>query len=331
MNHSSISKSTQTCAKWLLLIAIFFAFNIGEAQKQSDTVVEKKHRVEGAIGVTFNQIGITQWAAGGESNGSGKISASFKHTYKQQLFNYETTGLFTYGLSSYAKDKRVEKTEDRCELSLTMTHNNSKNLTFTSIATLKTQFAKGYSYPNDSVPISDFFAPGYLTLSIGYTYSIKNIVTIFGSPAAGKITFVTNQELADKGAFGVEGGYWNIVNNDSTWMPGKKLLCEIGFNILVKYKQDFNNISVFSTLNLYNNYLDSNKSNRWNIDVNWETGLTFIFNKRISTVVNIHLIYDDNILFPYTETIDGETVSGQRPRLQLKESLGVTFLYNFAT
>ncbi len=289
-------------------------------------------KFDGGIGITLNQLAITHWAAGGESNGSGKISSNFTYQYNRRLFNYVVNGIFAYGISNYAKDRRNEKSEDRCELSMTMTNNNDNNLSFTSIAALKTQFTNGYSYPNDSVPISRFFAPAYLTLSAGYNYNIKDFLSIYVSPVAGKLTFVTDQRLADLGSYGVEAGYWNVYNGDSTWVKGKNLLSELGINILIKYKQDFrSNISVFSTLNLYNNYMDPNKSNRWNIDVDWETGIKFTINKQISAIINIHLIYDDNIKFAITEVVNGEEITKQSPILQFKESLGISFLYKFAT
>lgn len=312
-----------TCILGIILIC--FYPNICMSQ---DTIAKNEpdtwHSFDGDIGITVNQLAITHWAAGGESNMSGKAALKFNYTYHRKMFKYVTTGLFMYGAQSFPKDKRWEKTEDRMELSMTMTHNNKKNLTFTSITMLKTQFTNGYTYPNDSIPISKFFAPAYLTVSIGYTYNIHDIVTVFVSPSAGKFTFVNDQRLADQGAFGVEAGYWNVLEGDSTWIPGKKFLGELGFNVLIKYKQEFkNNIKIFSTLNLYNNYMDSNRANRWNIDVDWETGIQFTISKCISTVINVHLIYDDNVKF----TIDDK----QKPILQLKESLGITFLYKFAT
>ena len=290
------------------------------------------HKFEGHLGITLNQLAITHWAAGGESNGSGKVSSNLTYTYNRELFKYVVNGIFAYGMSNYTYDKRYEKSEDRCEISMTMSSNNSNNLTFTSIASLKTQFTNGYSYPNDSIPISGFFTPAYLNLSAGYNYSYKNILSFYISPIAGKMTFVTNQKLADEGAYGVEAGYWNVYNGDSLWIKGKNTLTELGINILIKYKQDFrNDISVFSTLNLYNNYMDPNRSNRWNIDVDWETGIKFTINKQISAIINIHLIYDDNIKFSVIEIINGSEITKQKPILQFKESLGISFLYKFAT
>ncbi|MBO7459373.1 MAG: DUF3078 domain-containing protein [Bacteroidales bacterium] len=316
-------KIINVLAAGILFVLLFFNANRGLSQ---DTIANENkliwHKFEGVVGLTVNQLAITHWAAGGESNMSGKASATFKYTYNRKMFNYVTTGLFMYGAQSYPKSKRWEKTEDRLELSMTMTHNNEKNLTFTALTMLKTQFTDGYAYPNDSVPISKFFAPAYLTISIGYTYNIHDIVSIFFSPAAGKLTFVNDQTLADKGSFGVEAGYWNVVEGDSTWIPGKRFLGELGFNVLIKYKQDFENISIFSSLNLYNNYMDVNRANRWNIDVDWETGVKFTISKSISTIINVHLIYDDNVKFTVDDT--------QKPILQFKESLGISFLYKFA-
>ena len=290
------------------------------------------HKFEGDFGITINQLAITHWAAGGESNGSGRISSNITYTYNRNLFKYVVNGIFAYGMSNYTRNKRYEKSEDRCELSMTMSSNSSNNLTFTSIASLKTQFTNGYEYPNDSIPISKFFAPAYLNLSAGYNYNYKNILSFYISPIAGKITFVTDQKLSDAGAYGVEAGYWNIHNGDSLWIKGKKTLNELGINILIKYKQTFrNNISIFSTLNLYNNYMDPNKSNRWNIDVDWENGIKFTINKQISATMHIHLIYDDNIKFTVTEIVDGVEITKQKPILQFKESLGISFLYKFAT
>ena len=299
---------------------------------KNENIIISDHKLEGTLRVTLNQLAITHWAAGGESNGSGKVSSNLTYTYDRELFKYVVNGIFAYGMSNYTKDKRYEKSEDRCELSMTMSNNNSNNLTFTSIASLKTQFTNGYTYPNDSIPISGFFAPAYLNVSAGYNYNYKNILSFYISPIAGKMTFVTNQKLANEGAYGVEAGYWEIHNNDSTWVNGKNTLTELGINILIKYKQDFkNDMSIFSTLNLYNNYMDPNKSNRWNIDVDWETGIKFTINKQISAIINIHLIYDDNIRFTVTENIDGKEITKQKPILQFKESLGISFLYKFAT
>lgn len=308
--------------------------DITNREKNKKELKEKSkwQKFESVFGVTMNQLAITHWATGGESNASGKLSANIKYTYNRRLFNYVVNGIFAYGISNYKKDKRFEKNEDRCELSMTMTHNNNKNLTFSSISTLKTQFANGYSYPNDSIPISKFFAPAYITLSVGYTYNFKDYVSIFISPTSGKFTFVTDQKLADMGAFGVEKGYYKRLVGDSIWVKGKNFLGELGINILIKYKQTFNNnISILSNLNLYNNYIDPNRSNRWNIDIDWETGLKFVVNKRISTIFNIHLIYDDNITFPFTEKVNGVEIIHQKPILQFKESLGITFLYKFAS
>ena len=90
-------------------------------------ITDKNHKLEGTLRVTLNQLAITHWAAGGESNGSGNIYSNITYTYNRELFKYVINGIFAYGMSNYTKDKRYEKSEDRCELSMTMTNNNNNN------------------------------------------------------------------------------------------------------------------------------------------------------------------------------------------------------------
>ena len=65
---------------------LFFTISpqIGMSQ---DSIAKKEpviwHKFEGNIGMTVNQLAITHWAAGGESNMSGKASAFLKYTYNR--------------------------------------------------------------------------------------------------------------------------------------------------------------------------------------------------------------------------------------------------------
>jgi hypothetical protein len=64
---------------------------------------------------------------------------------------------------------------------------------------------------------------------------------------------------------------------------------------------------------MFNNYTDRDKSNRANIDVNWEVMVNLKANKFLTTSIFTHLIYDHNII---KET-------------QFKEVLGVGVSYKF--
>jgi hypothetical protein len=162
-----------------------------------------------------------------------------------------------------------------------------------------TQFTNGYNYSNDpeqEFPISKAFAPAYLSFGPGMLWKKSENFKINLSPASGKFTIVTDETLSNAGAFGVE--------------PGNTLRTELGFNAGAYHKAEImKNITLENILNLYSNYMD----NPQNIDVNHQLNLVMKVNKYISTNLNLHTIYDDNML--------GKT--------QFKEVFGVGFNYAF--
>ncbi len=314
-------------ALWLFLPIFTYAQPDTSKTAKPDSV--RYWKFSGRTGLTFNQLSLTNWASGGESSASGKVNTNTKLVYNKNKFQFESVSKLAFGIVGYGGN-RIEKTEDRIDLATSATINSDKNWAISSVVSLKSQFANGYKYPNDSTLISTFFAPGVINASVGYRYKESDIFELFLSPASGKFTFVLNQELADKGAFGVTPAV--LDTNGLVLIPGQNLFCEFGINVLANFAKEVSeNIELSSTLNLYNNYLDDNHSNRWNIDVDWETTVNFTINKRIQTVLFMQLKYDHNVKLPVYDIVDGEKIQvGEGPRLQFKESLGIGITYNFS-
>lgn len=291
---------------------------------KSDTI--KYWKTNAAFAFNLNQLSITNWSTGGESSISGKATVDFKSRYHKSDRSFELIHKSAFGVVGYGS-RRIEKTEDRLDLSLSFSQKAFDRWTYTSLFTFKSQFANGYKYPNDSTLLSAFMAPGYVTTSLGFRYKKGDKLELFMSPASGKFTFVQNQTLANKGAFGVQ----KAVTDTSGVVveSGKNILAEFGVNLLANFTHEISeNIDMSSTLNLYNNYLDYYADNRWNIDVDWETKLNLTVNKRIQTVLFLLLKYDHNINVPVYEIEGGQKKQvGQGPRLQVKESLGIGFTY----
>ncbi|MCF8349145.1 MAG: DUF3078 domain-containing protein, partial [Bacteroidales bacterium] len=241
-------------------------------------------------------------------------------------FTFDHQGNMAFGLVGYA-DNRIEKTDDKIELLIAFSHQTSKNWSLTALATLKTQFADGYKYPDDSTLISTFFAPAYLTISLGFNYKPNKEFQLFLSPLSGKMTFVKNEKLANIGAYGVKKAVVDTAGN--VIVPGKQFLGEVGLNLLTTYKTEImDNIKLNTALTLHNNYLDLDVSNRWNIDVDFDTRVIFSVNKLFSTILYMQLKYDHNALLPNYETIDGKKVEvSSSPKLQFKESFGLSVTY----
>ncbi len=296
--------------------------NADTTAAKTDTV--KPYSFTGIFYTGLNQIGFLNWAAGGENSLSGKIGADYLFKYKKDKFRFQHQARLAFGLVGYL-DKHVEKTDDKIDLLFAFGRTLGKKWTATGLITFKSQFAPGYKYPDDSTLISAFMAPGYLTLSLGMNYNPTKEFQIFVSPVSGKFIFVNNQELANKGAFGVTKAVVDTAGN--VVVPGKNVKGELGLNLLTSWKYTLmKNINLNTSLNLHNNYIDPNKRNRWNIDVDWDNRFIFTINKLFSTVLYFHLKYDDESkTIKYGTNDEGEKiVLSEKPMVQIKESLGLS-------
>lgn len=291
-------------------------------------ILNERLSFHGSYGLNINQLALSNWAAGGESSSTGKAFANFILLDKKKAFEQKLTGSFAFGISHFS-DRRIEKSDDKIDLTYALSLNSKQRLKFSAVATFNTQFADGYKYPNDSTRISGFFAPAYLTVSVGPTFKSKNEnFQIFLSPLAGKVTFVTIQDLADQGAFGVKKGYYTPENQ---WIPGENIAASVGVNAIINYKQPIGKSITYTTmLNAFYNYTEKRDDDRLRLDFNWENNLNFTITKYIKTLLFIHLKYDHNTTFPVYQTIDGEEVVVDNiPKLQFKESLGIAFVHTF--
>lgn len=291
-------------------------------------ILNERLSFHGSYGLNINQLALSNWAAGGENSATGKAFANFALVDKKKAFEQKLTGAFAFGISRFA-DKRIEKQDDKIDLTYSLSLNSKTQWNITMVSTFNTQFANGYKYPNDSTVISGFLAPAYFTVSAGYSYKTKDgHFQVYMSPLAGKVTFVMNQELADNGSFGVKKGYYD---QDSIWIPGENIAPAIGVNAIINYKRPIGKSITYTTmLNTFYNYIERRDDNRLPLDVNWENTFDFVITKYIRTILFVHLKYDHNTTFPVYETIEGvETVVDNVPKLQLKESVGIAFVHTF--
>ena len=77
-------------------------------------------------------------------------------------------------------------------------------------------------------------------------------------------------------------------------------------------------------LSLYTDYINS----FGNIDVDWEINFDLTINKYVSANVGSHFLFDDDIKSKKDTNNDG-TFELSGPKIQVKQVLGVGFLYSF--
>ncbi len=256
---------------------------------------------------SLNQVAFTNWAAGGENSFSSTSQARFDANYKKERYSWENYLDLQYGIIKIS-DNPLRKNVDKIDLFSKLGREINDNLSYTAILNFQSQFDKGFSYPNDSVVVSRFMAPGYLTAALGIDYKPFDYLSIFASPATGKFTFVLDDELSAAGAYGVD--------------PGKNVNPEFGAMVRIEFtKEVVTNVNVNSRIVLFNNYTDSDVSNRKNTDVDWLTQINMPINTFLTVTAGFHLLYDHDIKI---DKGDGRV----GPTTQMRQQFGVGFVYN---
>jgi hypothetical protein len=275
------------------------------------------------IGFDLNEMAFVNWSAGGNSSISGLLKGNFVRKYTNDNIKWNNELIFRYGVNMQ-DGLGLRKTDDALQINSTFGHRkDSLSNWYTSAKfNFNTQFTDGYAYPNTEIAISKPFAPAYFFLGIGTEYVNKQQkLNIYLSPLTSKSTLVLDQRLADQGAFGVAKAVYD--SNGNLVSHGKKSKNELGILITAMHKKEvMKNIAVENRLSLYSDYIN----NFGNIDVDWQLQMDLLVNKYVRANIGLHLLYDDDI--KAKEQINGEQVI-VGPKLQLKQALGVGFVYNF--
>lgn len=296
------------------------ASDIGALEKVADTA--KPWDFGGLLSLSFSQASFTNWAAGGQNAIGLSTQAPLHANYHKGKFIWLNDALLSYGFQQLANAK-PQKTTDQIAVTSNAGYKAFDHMFISFLANFQTQFQPGYIYPNDSVVTSRFFSPAYLILAAGITYNPKKWLSVFLSPATMRLTFVEDQALADKGAYGVVPAVYDDMN--SKIKNGENTNTELGAYFKGNFSKEIvHNITVTTNLELFSNYV----KNPGNIVVNWTTFLQLKVNKFISATLNTQLIYDNDVDVPVYKDVAGvNTVVGKGPRVQFKEILGVGFAY----
>ena len=131
---------------------------------------------------------------------------------------WETTLLTTYGTIQKGGD--FNKTDDRLEINSKYGYQAFKNKKWylSAIMNFKTQYTPGYADDGDTIKVSNFMAPGYLNLGLGFDWQQSEFFSVNIAPVNAKMIFVMDQYLADRGDYGVDAAIIDTAGNILT--PG---------------------------------------------------------------------------------------------------------------
>lgn len=266
---------------------------------------------EGNIG--FTQTYLSNWKKGGKSAIASLIVLKGFANYKRAdgLIKWDNNGEFRNGwIRPGGSEEQVQKNDDKFELTSRFGVSAYKKWFYSAEFNFETQFFKGYEYPrNDGDrPISAFMAPSRMFFKVGMEYKPNKNFSLMLSPFTIKNVFVRDTSLIDQTKFGIDA------NKKSFWEPG------LNTDLFLK-KSITEDITYETKYKMFINY----KAPFQKFDINWENTFVMKLNSYINVRLLVHLIYDDDVLFPVYD--DNDVKIGEKAKLQVKEFFSIGFTY----
>jgi len=304
-NHKLKNTRNMKMKSVVLGLMVIFASS-AFAQTMDAEVKPKAWELKGTTGLNFSQTSLTNWSAGGDNSVAGNLYLNGSLTHRSGDWLWVNSLALEYGLT-YTKTQGMQKSSDKIDFSTQIGYSTDKKWYYTAMGDFKSQFYKGYNYPNKDNYISKFMAPGYSNISIGIEYRPeKSWYSVYYSPIAAKLTFVEDDYLSEKGSFGLD--------------PGDKFQAEMGTYLkATAEKTIMENVKIISKVDFFTAY----DSSFGNVDIDWDLLVSMKINKYLNASINTTLKYDDDV--KYIDT--GGNKRGAR--VQFKEIIGIGVAYNF--
>jgi hypothetical protein len=266
-----------------------FQEEAAKANKDTSTFLGWKHAA--ATGLNLSEVSFKDWSGGGENS----LAYSLWLQGSSALVEEKTLWTNSYRLAfgqSRLSDQGLRKTDDEIYAETFLIYKVGAIINPYAAATLRTQFAPGYSYDGGSATeISKFFDPGYVTQSAGVAYApLPGVTTRFG--------------LAMRDIFtSAHRRYANDVNSTSdkkvSVTGGLESVSELSLGIA-------ENVSLVMRLELYDPFESMDK-----VIVRNDDAIVAKINNYLTTVLTLNLLNDVHVT----------------PRTQIKQALAVEVNY----
>ncbi|MFW5645033.1 MAG: DUF3078 domain-containing protein [Bacteroidota bacterium] len=266
----------------------------------------------------LNQTFLSNWSKGGENSFSSllDIEGTAEYTHTESKTKWTNNGRIKFG-TIISEEQGFRTNTDMFELNSKYNKVIEDKIDFSSVFYFKTQLARGYNYPNDSVVVSKFLNPGTFTIGAGIEYKPFKKTSLNFSVLSYKNTFITDTSDIDQTIHGITAN--------------KKARQEMGGQLVIKNKLSLmEDLNISNSVRLFSNYLEKPQ----NIDVDWEMNIDKRINWYFRILLNLHLIYDDDVRFPVLDDNeepvrlpDGSVK--KVPKTQFKQFLGLTFSFKF--
>lgn len=272
------------------LLFLMIAVSVTLAQTAEPELHVWKHSM--VTGLNISQISLNNWAKGGQNSLNWTLTLDYSGKFNWEKWKFKNDLKAAYGRSKLGEDEyRTNDNELYNESVLSMLAGWNVDPYISN--TIRTQISTGFDYKaSPAVEIADFFDPGYVTQSIGFTYDqLHGFTTRLGVAFQETFTNVHRnysddpETLTEAEAFKFETGLESVTDGEVT----------LDENIIYKSK-----------LRLFTRFE--------NIDV-WDVYFDNLFSAKVNSWLNVNL------------TIQLIYEKSQSPKTQLKQALQLGLRY----
>ncbi|MCE1189358.1 MAG: DUF3078 domain-containing protein [Ignavibacteria bacterium] len=275
--------------KLFLFVSIFIVLYNCKAFAGADTTWVPT----GTVGINVSQVSFSNWAQGGDNSISWTGFGNMGLLYQTSTWSLSNKLKIAYGRTKLGdQDYRTNDNELYFETVATKMAGWAVNPFFSN--TVRTTLTTGYDYKSGvTVPISDFFDPGYISQSLGFTYKEDTwLLTRMG---------IALQEVFTK-------NYRQYSDDPATTDKEEAFKLETGMESVTdtKLKLD-DNLLYQSSLRLFTRF---NHLDVW--DVRWDNNITVKATKYVNVNLSVLLVYEKSL----------------STRTQLKQALQMGVVYS---
>ncbi len=275
-----------------MILAILFLLSTALLSAQESDTTLNRWTAKGVASLTVSQIAFSDWVQGGENALTYSLIGNFILNYKAEKWAFNNSMKLTYGQTKLGDNGfRINDNELYLDNVYVRKFGWAVDPYISNI--VRTGLAPGYIYDEDAArQITEFFDPGYISQSIGFTYDrldyIKTRIGIgFQETFASRYTnFTDDPETDEIEDFRFETGIESVTGFDVSFME----------NML--YKANLRLFTRFAKLDVW--------------DVRWDNVVTAQVNKYIVVNITWLLIHE----------------TSQSLRTQLKQALQIGVTYN---
>ncbi len=264
-------------------------------------------------GINFNQASFSNWTGGGVNSVALGAVVAARGLYEKGKTSWDNTADLQLGFVTQAGETR--KAADQILLNSVYGHKIAPKWDLFGSGTFASFFAPGYRYTGlatneTQFKISNFLAPGMLTLAWGAAYKPNDWFAIRFSPFAPRFTFLADQSVRFREVNGVPVRDPNATAYGVE--PGKSIRTEwLALQIQAALTRNLSeNVSINAKYLLYANYQTLNA-----IDHRLDIIMAAKISRYFSTTLSIIALFDKD----FSES------------WQFQQTLGIGLVYNVST